>query len=124
MSRTRKDIVVVGRGILEVKDAVQKWFDDNKVEVIDSNASFMKGRWGTGFLTAPKYFMITFVPMEGAIMIQTEGWVTVYGLMEVEFSSSATVAGGIPRREGMKALARLWSALETLSKGLSGAQNL
>ena len=119
MSRTRKDILVVGRGILEVKDAVQKWFDENKVEVIDSNASFMKGRWGTGFLTAPKYFMITFVPIEGGVKVQTEGWITVYWLKEVEFSSSAAVAGGFPRREGMKALERLWSTLETLSKNLS-----
>jgi hypothetical protein len=79
---------------------------------------------GRGFLTAPKFFEVTFVPTAGGVIAKTEGWIAnippsflpdarAY-LPETEFSESARVLGGIPRKEGMKAIKRLWETLESL----------
>jgi hypothetical protein len=115
MGRTKKDITVTGRTAEEVMTAIQKWFSENKVEVIENKPNSIKGRWGTGFLTASKYFQISFLPTDGGIVAQTEGWITWYWLREQEFSSTA-FAGGVPRREGWRAMERLWSTLQSLSK--------
>ena len=122
ISRTTKDILILGRGIEEVRTAVLKWFGENKVMVDMPDLVF--GRWGTGFLTAPKYFEINLMPTEGGVIAKTENWVTgvtalpyarIY-LPEQEFSESAFSYGGIPRKEGMKAIKRLWNALKALSE--------
>ena len=112
MSRTKKDITIKGRTIEEARTIVQKWFSENKIETIESTANSIKGRWGVGFLTAPKYFQVTFVPTEEGVIAQTEGWMTWYWLKEQGFSSSA-IGGGIPRREGWRAMERLWSTLQS-----------
>lgn len=115
MSRTKKDLLVVGRTQEEVKVAVQKWFSDNKISTIDNNSNIIKGRWGTGFLTAPKYFQAILIPTEEGIIAKTEGWITVYWLTEVEFSSSGFLCG-IPKREGWRAMQSLWDMLSNLTK--------
>ncbi len=115
MSRTKKDISVIGRTPEEVKKAVQNWFSENKIKAIESNANSMKGRWGTGFVTAAKYFQVSFIPIEGGVLAQTEGWVSIYGINEQDFDPSTMLAGGIPRKEGWKTMERLWSTLESLS---------
>jgi len=124
MSRTEKDIIISGRGIEEVKTAVLKWFDENKVKVMVNNPDFIFGRWGTGFLTAPKFFQVALVPTEGGVIAKTEGWITgvtalpramIY-LPEQDFNASSFIYGGIPRKEGMKAIKRLWNTLESLSQ--------
>jgi hypothetical protein len=112
MSRTKKDITIKGRTIEETRAVVQKWFSENKISTTESTSNSIKGRWGTGFLTAPKYFQVTFVPTEGGVIAQTEGWMTWYWLKEQEFSASA-LGGGIPRREGWHAMERLWSTLQS-----------
>lgn len=114
MGRTRKDINVTGRTTEEVKTAVQKWFGENGVKVIENTPVYIKGRWGTGVATAPKYFQVSFTQTEGGVVTQTEGWITAYGIKDQEFSSSA-IMGGIPRREGWRAMERLWNMLQDLA---------
>lgn len=115
MSRTKKDILVSGRSVEEIRSFVQNWFAQNNVEVIEHNANYIKGRWGVGLLTAPKYFQVSFLPSQGGVIAQTEGWITLYGLKDQDFSSSA-LGAGIPRREGWHAIERLWSTLQAFSK--------
>jgi hypothetical protein len=122
MSRTEKDIIA-GRRIEEVKTVVLKWFGENKVKVMVNTPDFVFGRWGTGFLTASKFFQVTLVPTEGGVIAKTEGWVTgvtglpgaIISLPEQDFNASSFFYGGIPRKEGMKAIERLWNTLESLS---------
>jgi len=116
MSRTKKDKTVKGKNTEEVRAAVQNWFNENKIKTIQTNANSIKGRWGIGFLTAAKYFQVTFAPTEGGVTAQTEGWISVYWVAEQDFKQSAMSAAGIPRSEGWKAMERLWSMLENLSK--------
>ncbi len=47
-------------------------------------------------------------------MAHTEGWITAFGLQEQEFSASAFM-GGLPRREGWRAMERLWTELQNFS---------
>ena len=89
-----------------------------------STPDFIFGRWGTGFWTASKFFEITLVLAEGGVIAKTEGWVTGYTglpgmiafLPEQDFDASSFLYGGIPRKEGMKAIQSLWSTLEGLSQ--------
>ena len=115
MSRTKKDITITGSNAEEARIAVQKWFSERGVTVIENKPDSIKGRWGTGFLTASKYFQVSFLPTDGGVVARTEGWMTWYWLSEQEFSSTA-LAGGIPRREGWRAMEQLWSILQYLSK--------
>jgi hypothetical protein len=114
MARTKKDILVLGRSAEEIRGVVQSWFAQNSIGVIDNKANYIKGRWGTGFLTAAKYFQVSFAPAQGGILAQTEGWITVYGVADSDFSPTA-LGAGIPRREGWKAMERLWSTLQAFS---------
>jgi len=115
MGRTKKDILVTGRNVDEVSIFVHNWFKQNKIGFIENTTNYIKGRWGTGFLTAPKYFQVTLTPTVTGVLAQTEGWITVYGLSDRDFSPKA-LGGGIPRREGWSTMERLWSALEGFSK--------
>ena len=115
MSRTKKDIMVPGRTAEEIRVLVQNWFAGNDVEVIDNKPNYIKGRWGIGLATAPKYFQVSFLPTQGGVIAQTEGWIGVYGISEQSFSATALM-GGIPRREGWQAMERLWSTLQAFSK--------
>ena len=116
LSKTKKDIAVNGLPPEEVRSAVQKWFNENKVATMESNQSYLKGRWGSGLVTAAKYFQITLVPVEGGTLAKTEGWVSAFGLGEEDFNASSIAFGGLPRKEGWKAMERLWGTLESLSK--------
>jgi len=115
MGRTTKDILVQGRNAEEIRAIVQNWFAENKVEVIENKPDLIKGRWGVGLATAPKYFQVSFLPAQGGITAHTEGWITLYGFKDQDFSPKA-LAGGIPRREGWHAMERLWNTLQAFSK--------
>ncbi len=115
MGRTIKDITVIGRNAEEVKSFVQTWFAENKVNIIENKPDSVKGRWGVGLATAPKYFQVSFLATQGGTIAHTEGWITVYGVKDQDFSPSA-LAGGIPRREGWHHMEKLWSALQAFSK--------
>lgn len=115
ISKTKKDITVTGRTAEEVRTAVQKWFSENGVKVMKNTPEYIKGRWGSGFLTAGKYFQVSFKQTEGGIIAQTEGWIAAFGLRDQEFSSHALM-GGIPKRQGWRAMERLWNMLKDLAK--------
>ena len=112
MGRTVQDIFVSGRNVQEMRTAVLQWFAQNQFELIENRVEFVKGRWGTGLVTAPKYFQISFKPAQGGVTVHTEGWVAALG--DQSFSGSAMM-GGIPRREGWHAMERLWAMLKAMS---------
>ena len=124
MTRTTKNIFIKGVTIDLAKDAVVEWFAENNVKVLIDNADYVYGRLGRGILKAPKFFEVTLVQGAGGVNAKTEGWIAnippsflpdarAY-LPETEFSESACDLGGIPRKEGMKAIKRLWETLEAL----------
>jgi hypothetical protein len=115
MARTVEEIFVSGRTPQEVRDEVFRWFGQNQVETMENSQDYVKGRWGVGLATAPKYFQVYFAPAQGGVTVRTEGWIGVYGVSEQSFSSSA-VLGGIPRREGWHAMERLWATLRAMSR--------
>jgi hypothetical protein len=125
MTRTTKDIFISGIGIAEVKTLVLEWFKENKVKVLNDTPDYVYGRWGRGILSASKFFEVTLVPTEGGVTAKTEGWIAYIPpsfwpdprayVPETEFSESEFYIG-IPKREGMKAIKRLWATLEALSK--------
>jgi hypothetical protein len=115
MSRTKKDITIKGRTVEEVKTAVQLWFGDNSVEVIENTPPFIKGRWGTGILTAAKYFQVAFTQTEGGVIAKTEGWIKPFMMSEQEFSPTALM-GALPKREGYAQMERLCGMLKELAK--------
>jgi hypothetical protein len=124
MTRTTKDIFINGVSIVQAKTAVMNWFIENNVKFLIDNPDYLYGRMGHGVLTAPKFFEVTLVPMAGGVIAKTEGWITnippsflpdarAY-VPETEFSETARVLGGIPRKQGMQAIKKLWKTLETL----------
>jgi hypothetical protein len=115
MARTKKDILVLGRSPEEIRGFVKNWFSLNKINVIDNQPNYIKGRWGVGMLTAPKYFQVSFIQSNGGTIAQTEGWITVYGVADSDFSPTA-LGAGIPRREGWNAMEKLWSSLQAFSQ--------
>ena len=125
MTRTTKDILIKNKGIDAVKTALMKWANQNKVKVMINTPDYIYGRWGRGILTASKFFEITIVPTDSGVIAKTEGWVmyipprfwpdALTYLPETEFSESGFAYGGIPRKEGMEAMKRLWATLDTLS---------
>ncbi len=126
MSRTTKDILVKGITVGQAKSVLLKWFHENKVKILINTSDYVYGRWGRGILSASKFFEVTLVPTEEGVLAKTEGWVTYIPpsfypdarayLPETEFSESTRAYGGIPRKEGMKAIKRLWNTLEALSE--------
>jgi hypothetical protein len=115
MGRTVEEIFVSGRTTQEIKDEVLRWFNQNNVETMENREDSVKGKWGTGIATAPKYFQVSFKPAQSGVAVHTEGWIGVYGVREQSFSASALL-GGIPRREGWHAMERLWATLRAMSK--------
>jgi hypothetical protein len=115
MSRTRRDILVIGRSVDELKIAVKKWFHENHVTVICEETYSVKGQWGSGFLTGAKFFQVYFKPIEGGVVTMTEGWVTSFFGEEIDYIANYTYWGGIPRREGWQAIERLWAMLQSYS---------
>jgi hypothetical protein len=107
--------MLLGRSTDDVRAVVQNWFSKNKVGVVDNQPTYIKGRWGTGFLTAAKYFQVTFQPTADGVIAKTEGWISAFGLSEIDFSPTA-LGGGIPRREGWRAMENLWRDLQSFSK--------
>ena len=115
MGRTVEEIFVSGRTTQEIRDEVLRWFNQNQVEMMENREDSVKGRWGSGLATAPKYFQLSFKPAQGGVAVRTEGWIGVYGVSEQSFSASALMAG-IPRREGWHAMERLWATLRAMSR--------
>jgi len=126
MSRTTKDILIKGVGLDKAKEAVVQWFQENKIKILVNTPDCVYGQLGIGVLSAPKYFEINLEQAEDGVWAKTEGWVAYVPpsflsnpkayIPETEFSESARTYGGIPRKQGMKAIKRLWITLEALSR--------
>ncbi len=129
MTRTTKDVFIKGIDVDTAKSIVTKWAAENNVKIVIDNPDYIYGRWGRGILTASKFFEITLVPTEGGVIAKTEGWIAYLPpsfwpdartyVPETEFCESGFTYGGVPRKEGIEAIKRLWVALE----GQSSAQH-
>ena len=109
-----EDLFVSGRSTQEIKVEVLSWFNQNKVEVLETHEDFVKGRWGIGLATASKYFEISFKPIRSGVAVHAEGWVSSFGINEHSFSPSALM-GWIPRREGWHAMEKLLTTIKAMS---------
>ncbi len=124
MSRTIQEMPVYGRSYQDIRNEILRWMNDNKVKLVEERQDFMKGRIGVpgGLgLTAPKYFEIYFKPIQGGMIVHTEGFIGVYGVSEQDFAPKAVV-GGIPRRQGWRAIEDLGGRLRSMSTGMPQAQ--
>lgn len=113
-NRSVEDLFVSGRSTQEVKDEVLRWFKKNKVDVVETHEDLVKGRWGTGIVTASKYFEISFKPIRSGVAVHAEGWISIFGITEHSFSPAALM-GWIPRREGWCANEKLLTAIKAMS---------
>jgi hypothetical protein len=117
MSRSKWDIPVAGRTAEETKTAVQKWFSEHNIKLVESKPDSIKGRWGHGYIAASKYFQVSFRPVEGGVIAQVEGWISPFEMGEQELSTGPWYTmGGIPRIEGWIATEKLLGALQAFSK--------
>jgi hypothetical protein len=123
-SETAKDIFIAGVQIGEVKAIVLQWFKENHVKILVDNPDYVYGRWGRGILSGYKYFEVTLEAAIGGIKAKTAGYVMYIPpsflsdprgyVPPIEFSDSSFTYGGVPRKQGMDAIKRLWKTLESL----------
>lgn len=107
-----------------VKAVVAEWVRQNHIKRLIDNPTYLYGRQGRGILTAPKYYEITLEVTPDWVTVQTEGWVTslppsfwpdvrIY-VPEIEFTETALTYSGIPRKQGMQTIEKLWTILIAL----------
>jgi DNA-binding transcriptional ArsR family regulator len=116
-SRTVADVYVTGHTLDEVSAKIRDWIKLEGITVEAQHENYLKGRLGipSGLgLTAPKYFEILCSPKDGGVNVHTEGWISVFDMREMSFSSSPWVKGSIPRRKGQKAIEHLWRMLQEM----------
>ena len=129
MTRTTKNIFIKGVGVREAKDTVIEWFKENKIKTLVNAPDYVYGRLGIGIFTAYKFFEVTFVPAQNGVIAKTEGWIAYVPpeilnnafavgsfVPETEFAEFASRPLGRSQKQGMKAIKRLWTILEGLSK--------
>jgi hypothetical protein len=119
LSRTIADVFVSGRSLDEVSAKIREWIKLEGITVEAQHENYLRGRLGipSGLgLTAPKYFEILCSPKDGGVNVHTEGWISVFDVREMSFSSSPWVKGSIPRRKGQKVIEHLWCMLQELKK--------
>lgn len=118
-NRTVEDVVVSGRTVDEVREAILLWMSEEGIAIEVEREGFIRGRLGipSGLgLTAPKYFEVGFKAGQNGVVVHTEGWISVFDVSEKSFSQTALVSGGIPRRKGWKVMEHLWTRLKEMSK--------
>lgn len=118
-SRTIQDILVSGRTLREVKKEVQRWINEDGINIEVEREGFIRGRLGipSGLgLTAPKYFEVSLKPDSNAVLVHTEGWISLYDVSEKSFSKTAAISGRIPRRKGWTVMEHLWGKLRAMSR--------
>jgi DNA-binding transcriptional ArsR family regulator/membrane protein implicated in regulation of membrane protease activity len=114
-TRTVADIFVSGHTLTEVSDKIQEWVKLEGITVEAQHENYLRGRLGipSGLgLTAPKYFEILCNPKDGGVNVHTEGWISVFDVREMSFTSNPWAKGSIPRRKGQKVIEHLWSMLK------------
>ena len=117
--RTVEDILVSGRSMQEVKEEILSWVKEEGIQIENDRQGFIRGRLGipSGLgLTAPKYFEIAFKPVENAVAVHTEGWISMYDVSERNFSNKILTSGNIPRRKGWKVINNLWKRLRAMDR--------
>ena len=113
-SRSKREVHIKNYSILEVNSVVKNWLKKNKFKIFEETPNCIYARWGTGILTAAKYLEITLDPTEDGVIAQIEGYIIFFYLFELDFNAPHFFRGGIPRREGARALERLVQTLEAL----------
>lgn len=114
-SRTIADVFVNGHSLDEVSAKIQEWVTLEGIIVEAQHENYLRGRLGvpSGLgLTAPKYFEILSSPKDGGVNIHTEGWISVFDVRELSFTSNPWTSGSIPPRKGQKVIEHLWRMLK------------
>jgi hypothetical protein len=122
MTRTTKTIHIKNQPTETIKAAITEWAHQNHIKPLIDKPAYFYGQQGRGILTAPKYYEITLEATPDGVTVQTEGWVTSFPpsfwpdarvyVAEIEFTETALIYGGIPRKQGMQTIEKLWTILE------------
>jgi len=118
-SRTIADVFVSGHTPSEVLAKIHEWIQLEGITIEAQHENYLRGRLGIpgGLgLTAPKYFEILCIPKDGGVNVHTEGWISVFDVREMSFSSNPWEKGSIPRRKAQQVIEHLWCMLKELTE--------
>lgn len=125
MTRTTKTIHIKNQPVEAIKATVTQWARQNHIKPLIDKPAYFYGQQGRGILTVPKYYEITLEATPEGTTAETEGWITymppdflsdpIVFITETEFSETARTYGGIPRKQGMQTIKKIWITLEALS---------
>jgi len=100
--RTIQDIFVSARQIIEVKEEIQRWVNEEGIAIEVEREGFIRGRIGVpsgrGF-SLPKYFEVSFKLHQNGVLVHTEGWISVFDVSHRSFSKTVLAYAGVPRKK-------------------------
>lgn len=119
MSRTVRDIPVPGGSQQEIWSQVRAWMNANSGWVVggsvdDPRGTYVKVRMGVGAMQASRFFELSIRPGPNGVSVHTEGYIKAWG-QEQDLSPSA-ISGGLPRRQGWRAIEDLWNRLASSAR--------
>lgn len=112
MGRDTFDIIVRGRRAQEVKAEVLDWMRSRRIRVMEDQGHYILFKKG-GFWVVPIFFEIRFEEHLRGVKVHAEGWVSLYGIRELDFSTA--FLGGVLREIGGKVM---WE-LSVMVRGMS-----
>lgn len=118
MGRTVRDLAVNGRTEADVWNGIAEWMKAQGAWVSAGPFTGPHGtsvtiQMGAGISQAARYVEISWRAYQGGVSVHTEGYAKGLG-QEMDFNPSA-LGGGLPRREGWRAINDLWNRLMWLS---------
>ena len=114
MGRDTFDIIVRGRRAQEVKAEILDWIRSRRIRVLEDQGYYILCKKG-GFWLAPTpiFFEIRFEEHLRGVKVHAEGWVSLYGIRELDFSTA--FLGAVLREIGGKLM---WE-LSVMVRGMS-----
>ena len=92
MGRDTFDITVRGRRAQEVKAEVLDWMRSKRIRVVEDQGYYILCKKG-GFWVQPIFLEIRFEEHLRGVRVHAEGWVSLYGIRELDFSTAFLGAG-------------------------------
>jgi len=114
MGRDTFNIIVQGRRAHEVRAEVLDWMASKRIRVMEDQGHYILFKKGRGLLIAPIYFEIRFEEHLLGVRVHAEGWVSLYGIRELDFSTGFLAA--VPKEIGGKLMWELSCAVRAMSR--------
>ena len=88
MGRDTFDIIVQGRRAHEVRAEILDWMRSKRIRVMEDQGHYILFKKGGFWLApAPIFFEIRFEEHLRGVKVHAEGWVSLYGICELDFST-------------------------------------